>query len=344
MLVPAGRYKKRLTGEDLETHSRWDVAGTDLGIPYELENGSIGYLFGDTFGTQFPEAGVEWRSPVILRSNIHPGDPDGVRFDTAAGITGDGVAPEVTYNGHRTHDGAGTSEWTVIPNDAISFPPNGPHIMSYMSVRNWDAVPNEGGWRTNYAGLAVSSDGNHFERLPVVWWNDEHNKSPFQMWTMQRDGDWVYVFSVRAGRQRGPMMLQRVPADRVTDQSAYQGWGFDGNNWGWGRPATSILPEASYGEPSVRKLRDGTWAMVYFNAGIGAIVSRTASGPDQPWSPEKVQVTAAQEPNLYGGFVHPWSTSAANELHMMVSRWSQVDEGGQKRTTHYHTSQYVGSL
>lgn len=60
-------FKKRLTGEDLDTGHRWGVAGTDLGIPYLLENNeSIGYIFGDTFSTQFPEDDNDWRSPVIL--------------------------------------------------------------------------------------------------------------------------------------------------------------------------------------------------------------------------------------------------------------------------------------
>src|ERR1043165_414133 len=64
----AATWKKRLTGADLDTNSRWQVAGTDLGIPYVLENGSIGYLFGDTFSTPWPESGQDWRSPVMLRS------------------------------------------------------------------------------------------------------------------------------------------------------------------------------------------------------------------------------------------------------------------------------------
>ena len=36
--------RKRLTGADMYTATNWRVAGTDLGIPYVLENGSIGYL------------------------------------------------------------------------------------------------------------------------------------------------------------------------------------------------------------------------------------------------------------------------------------------------------------
>ena len=74
-------WKKRLTGTDLDTNIRWHVAGTDLGIPYVLENLSIGYLFGDTFNTPGPKTPPlpnDWRAPVMLRSNVHPGHREGL--------------------------------------------------------------------------------------------------------------------------------------------------------------------------------------------------------------------------------------------------------------------------
>lgn len=329
-------YKKRLTGEDLDTGHRWGVAGTDLGIPYILENESIGYLFGDTFSTQWPEDGHDWRAPVMLRSAVHPGDAGGIIFDSAAGVPGDGLAPEITHNGHRGDDGWGTSEVSVIPNDGIGFPETKEQIVSYMSIKSWDP------WSTNYAGLAHSTDGNTFTRLDIKFENNADNSDPFQMWTMQRDGDWVYIFSVKAGRQEGPMMLQRVPWDKMADQTAYQGWGWNGQDWGWDRPCTPIL-EGTFGEPSVRKLSDGTWAMVYLDLGGPQpnIVSRTAAGPDQVWSGPTIQVTWNQEPFLYGGFIHPWSTSKENDLHLMVSKWAHDANG---HSTAYHVSQYIGSL
>ncbi|KFY08822.1 hypothetical protein V492_05868 [Pseudogymnoascus sp. VKM F-4246] len=330
-------YKKRLTGADLDTSQRWSVAGTDLGIPYVLENGAIGYLFGDTFNTAWPEQqNNDWRAPVMLRSAIHPGDPNGIVFDSAAGVAGDGNAPEIMHNGHRGDDGSGTFEISVIPNDGIGFPETGDQIVSYMSIKDW-AEP----WKTNYAGLAISNNGNSFTRLDVTWRNNDANDDPFQMWTMERDGDWVYIFSVRSGRQPGPMMLQRVPWDQMVNKAAYQGWGSDGSSWDWNRPCTPIL-QGNFGEPSVRKLADGTWAMTYLNLDTLNIVSRTAKGPNQVWSAETVQVYFAQEPSLYGGFIHPWSTSSPNDLHLMVSKWTHDKITG--ASTAYHVSQYVGSL
>ncbi|MGC4896973.1 DUF4185 domain-containing protein [Micromonospora sp. DT31] len=335
----AATWRKRLTGADLDTNHRWQVAGTDLGIPYVLENGSIGYLFGDTFNTPWPEGPPvpnDWRSPVMLRSAVHPGAAGGIVFDSAARVAGNGRAPELMRNGHNGIGIDGLWEVTVIPSDGISFPETRRQIVSYMSIENWGAPY----WRTRYAGLAYSDNGNDFIRTPLKWWNDGTNTDPFQMWTMQRDGDWVYVFSVRAGRQPGPMMLRRVRWDRLFFPESYEGWGYNGSNWGWGRPCTPILT-GRFGEPSVRRLADGTWVMSYLNGSIGCIVTRTASGPDQVWTNEKIQVTPLQEPGLYGGFIHPWSSRRANDLHLMVSKWTRTPDN---RSTAYHVSQFAGSV
>lgn len=326
-------WRKQLTGVDLDTYSRWRVAWADLGIPYVLENGSIGYLFGDTFDDPMPE---DWRSPVMLRSHVHPGAPGGIVFDSAAGVWGDGRAPELMHHGHYGDGIDGIWEVTVIPNDGISFPETGRQVISYMSVESWDSAGPAGpDWKTSYAGLAYSDNGNSFIRTNLKWFNNTENTDPYQMWTMQRDGDYVYVFTVRAGRQHGPMHLMRVRWDRMFFPKEYEGWGWDGDAWRWGVPCTPIL-SGRFGEPSVRRLADGTWAMSYLNAATGMIVTRTATGPDRPWSAEKVQVTHVQEPCLYGGFIHPWSGSGVDELHLSVSKWCG--------SVAYHVSQFVGTL
>lgn len=336
----AATFRKRLTGADLDTATRWRVAGTDLGIPYVLENGSIGYLFGDTFSTPWPESGQDWRSPVMLRSNIHPAAAGGVVFDSAARVFGNGRAPELMHNGHNGPDHEGRFEVTVIPNDGISFPETGRQLISYMSIEHWNPGPRHSLWKSRYAGLAYSDNGNDFIRTNLEWWNNTDNGDPFQMWSMQRDGDFVHVFSVPAGRQDGGMMLRRVRWDRMFFPAEYEGWGWNGSNWGWGRPPTPILT-GRFGEPSVRRLSDGTWVMAYLNAATGNIVTRTAGGPDRVWTAEKVQVTWAQESSLYGGFIHPWSTSQAGGLHLMVSTWKRDANG---RSFAYHMSQYAGTV
>lgn len=336
---------QRLTGIDRDPSRRWRVAGTDLAIPYVIDDDTIGFLFGDTFDTATqdgPPVASDWRSPVLLRSGSEPGGRGGIVFDSAAGVDGDGRAPEIMVNGHLGPGIDGVWEFSVIPNDGITVPGTGRQIVSYMSIQNWDVVEPAGPrWRTNCSGLAYSDDGDTFVRAGSQWPNDPANTDPFQMWSMQHDGDWVYVFSVRAGRQDGSMMLQRVPADQLLDRNAYEGWGRSGSTWRWGRPCTPIL-EGRFGEPSVRRLRDGTWAMSNLNCATGDIVTRTAEGPNRPWSDEKVQVPPDEvSPHPYGGFIHPWSTSEVDGLHLMVSRWLRDDSGA---TTAYDVSHYVGTL
>lgn len=329
-------FVKQLTGT--ANSKRWWVWGTDLGIPYLLENNSVGYLFGDTFASASPDSQDQWRSPVMLRSNVHPAAPGGIEFDSAAGVAGDGRAAQLMFYVHGDPDNKNPSiEITRIPNDGIAFPETGRQVISYMSVWHW---PKGGPWRTRYAGLAYSDNGNDFIDVPTSRWpNDGANMDEFQMWTMQREGNYVYVFTVRPGRQWGPMMLQRVPWQRLMDRSAYQPWGWrKESGWQWGQPCTPIL-EGAFGEPSVRKLTDGVWAMSYSTE--GKIVTRRAEGPDRVWSKEKVQVTWEEQPALYGGFIHPYSSSAVDDLHLMVSTW-QKDANG--KTTAYHVSHYAGTI
>lgn len=62
----------RLTGTDLEPATRRRAGGTELGIPYLVDGGSVGYLFGQTLSSGRPEADADLRSPVPLHSKIHP--------------------------------------------------------------------------------------------------------------------------------------------------------------------------------------------------------------------------------------------------------------------------------
>lgn len=326
---PLALKKAPLTGPGTSS-MQWHVNGTDLGIPFLLGDDSVGFLFGDTFDAP-GVGGPGWRSPVLLRSSSAPAE--GIVFE------GSGYAPQILDSPHSGCNG----EYTLIPNDGVTIS-GGRVIVSYMSVRNWAGLCPEqysGQWRTAYAGLAVSEDGGgHFTRAPIRWDNDDANQDAFQMQTMQVDGEYAYVYSVRAGRQNSPMMLQRVRTASILEKGAYECWGFDGE-WGWGKPCTSLFDEGAFGEPSVRKLADCTWAMSYLE--LGSIVTRTAPKPEGPWSPGHIQVTAAEQPCLYGGFIHPRSTAGANDLHLMVSAWGDsLDSCG--RGGKYGVDHFVGTL
>ncbi|MCA9334723.1 DUF4185 domain-containing protein [Candidatus Saccharibacteria bacterium] len=345
--LPVADRITRDTGLDMQPCYEYKVCGTDLGIPFLLPNNSVGYLFGDTFSAMGPyvknvRPGRDgWRSPVILRSNVLPEINQPIIFDSAAGISGTGVAPEVMYNGHRN-----SREISIYPNDAISLP-DGRVAMSYMSVGG--NATDTAKWASSYAGIAISNDGgNTFDRMlgsdhlpgpgDPVWSNNRSNTDPNQMWSMQRDGDYIYIITARAGRQTGPMMMLRVLWQHITDKRYYECW----NGENFGGECQPLLPESKYGEPSLRKLGD-TWVMSYVDYTHAQLMTRTASTPTGPWSEPKIQMNWRDLNALYGGFIHPYSTP--NNLILMVSTWQSEDDGTEHgNLLRYDVSHLVGSV
>jgi D-arabinan endo alpha-(1,5)-arabinofuranosidase len=57
-----------------------------------------------------------------------------------------------------------------------------------------------------------------------------------QLWTWAPGDDgFVYIMSTGFRRERNqPIILRRVPADRLGEPGAYQGWGFGPGGWAWG--------------------------------------------------------------------------------------------------------------
>jgi hypothetical protein len=312
-------------------------------IPFTGEDGSVYFLGGDTFDTATPGVG-NWRSPIMLRSKQTPVPGQPLVFDSAAGLTGEGLAPDIMLNGHQSG-----GEYSVIPTDGISIPEARLQIVSYMSIEAWWPTPDRA-WTDRYAGLAVSIDGgNHFIRLdtpdtPMLTWPENSDgNDPYQVMSMQRDGNWIYIISVEAGRKPATdtrMMLQRVPWMGIFNKSAYRCW--TGASWSLDYSACQPLLTGSFGEPSLRLLSDGTWAMSYMDASSPDapwIVTRTASRPTGPWSAPKVQLTWDQSPFMYGGFIYPRSTR--DNLLLMISTWVPPDSG---LTPRYDVSVLHGTL
>lgn len=356
-LTPVQQRLTRDTGVDMQPCHDFGVCGTDLGIPFKLPNGSVAYLLGDTFVVagphidDLPPGGDKWRSPVMIRSSETPTNGKPITFDSAAGLNGKGIAPEFMFNFHRRQ-----GEISVLPNDGVSFAETGQTVISYMSIKGGMTADNPH-WRTNYAGLVTSHDGNNFNRKfpsqgAPVWMNGcydaaldyttlpgvvsptgewcdpdgpESNTDPFQMWSMQRDGDHVYIVTVASGRQHGPMMMLRVPWDKMEDKASYECW----NGEAWGGKCQPLLPDSEYGEPSLRKLSDGKWVMSYTDYTYTQVLTRTADSPTGPWSEPKIQMSWLDLNALYGGFIHPNSTS--DNLILMISSWiSKPPEGDEE--------------
>lgn len=344
MPEPATERIGVVSGTNTSTWRKGMVGATEMLIPFQIENGSVGFLGGNSYSSERP-GGTDHRSPVGFRSNQEP-KTGLIVFDSAykapGTANGDHLAGELVPNKHVHYDNNFYGlETTVIPNDGFSFARTGRQIISYQSVNryrnpnttNMSGIPGE--WRSNVTSLAFSDDGQNFTevwRVPgatAFWQNDASNSSPFiaQSW---QDGfdDYVYMISVKAGRQTTPMMLQRVYWDKTFYRPFYQGWRKKNGVWGWGKPdeCTSLFDEKVIGEPSLRRFDDGTWAMSYTtntiplaDGGPFGIVTRTAPGPTGPWSPEKVQVTQEEIPNLAGGYIHPYSDAGERGMTLFVS-------------------------
>jgi hypothetical protein len=203
---------------------------------------------------------------------------------------------------------------TVIPTAGIAV--DGVQYLHYMSVRRWGRP---GRWRTNHAGLATSSDGGHtWRRGPQRCTNTALGRQPFQLGGFARYADRVYLFGTRNGRF-GDVYLARADATSVGDIETYGYW----TGSGWGTDPLDAVPVAAgpAGELSVAYHRGvGRWIMVHLDEIRAAIVLRTAPAPTGPWGFGRPLVSGADQPGLYGGYLHPWALDGS-EIYFTISRW-----------------------
>lgn len=286
------------------------VGGTDLGIAVRQPDGNIAYIFGDTF-EQFTVGGPGWRSPVLLRSA--PGRPSGcIEFTSAAG--GAYAKQILDYR----HDHPDYSTW--LPSDAITI---GDRMYLHFMV-------NQGLGNVRWTQIAYSDDNGENWTLSDARWPGDAANGLMQLWTWERGDDgYVYVFSTRFNREEA-LILHRVRQEEILNPSAYEPWGYRDDAWGWGNPATVVLP-GRFGELSLRRVED-KWVLAWFNAGDYRITIKVLEHPTsnlytaptyEPilgghWGPGGQSDTRVAQ--LYGAYIHPDSTLA--DLHLIISQWN----------------------
>lgn len=190
-----------------------------------------------------------------------------------------------------------------------------------------------------------STDNGESWEHTGAWWPGDHHGGLFQMltWELGDDG-YVYAFSTGFQRDKG-LVLQRVPADRLTDPRAWEGWGFRGGVWAWGNPPTIALTGA-YGELCLRRV-DDRWLLSFFDAGNYRIDVMNLDGPTSnlyeavrsavlhgcSWHGENHG--SGHVAQLYGGYIVPGST--LDDLHLVVSQWNT------EQNWPYRAMQFAGS-
>lgn len=302
---------------------QFGVGGTDLGICRRLPNGKIGVFNGDTF-EQFTVGGPGWRSPIMLRSSTAPENlGGGLVFDGAAG--GEYAKQLWPY----IHDGAPWTNGgfsTVLPTDALTI---GGRV--YLHVMVTRGLGNE-----LWSEIQYSDDNGEtwvHGGESAVWDASEYGGMRTHLtWDAPGDG---YVYAITTGglRRDKNALLWRVREADVLDRSKWEGWGWNGVDWGWNREPSWIFPSGfKFGEMNLRYV-EGYWVLAFFDAGGGRVGMRTVRKITDNWHTARDLTlvrntlwgleflnrngTLAQP---YGGYIVPGST--LDDMHVLISQWN----------------------
>ncbi len=290
----------------------YNVGGTDLGIAWEMGDGTVGLFFGDSYGRDFkPGAGGpgnagSWRSNVLAFSTDKE-PANGIRFDSMRTAAGSKDAREIIPS---RHDPDCKGDHTMIPTAAIHA--GNREVVHCMNIHCWE-VP--GKWRTNYSALFFSEDrGNTWRSGGVRFTAD----SKFAQAALAKKDGFVYLYGTPAGRQ-GAIYLLRVREEAIAFKNAYEYW--SKNGWVKEREtAADPVVEAPAGEMSVRYNQQlKRWIMLYLDAGRKAIVLRDAPEPQGIWSAPEIVVRSSDYPGLYGSFIYPFESDT--QLYFLMSEW-----------------------
>ena len=144
-----------LSGEGLanpnNTHIRWNLGGTDLGIIWDMSNGEYGILFGDSYGSDFrpvgggPGPASDWRSNVLAFSD-NTDLENGLKFKSmlVSKSKPDRALPVIERENYFA--------FTYIPTAAIEL--NGKQYMHYMYWEVGTTIRAD----QNYSSLYCSED------------------------------------------------------------------------------------------------------------------------------------------------------------------------------------------
>jgi N-acetyl-anhydromuramyl-L-alanine amidase AmpD len=312
--VDRSRKIRNVTGPGLT--DRFGMAATDLGVMTRTPSGRILAVFGDTFREPWVGGG-DWRAPVALFSDTKNLD-DGLVWNEAAG--GDPTYARQLWPYPHHLDGGLT---TVLPSDVMTI---GESIYLHASAHfPFGNVGFTEIWKS-------IDDGHTWFRIGPRW--DPHIHGGLaQLWTWDvGDDGWVYVLSTafRIERDR-PIILRRVPADRIADPSAYEGWGFGASGWAWRNEPTPVL-EGGFGELCLRRVQN-QWVLVVFDnfgydVDVRVFPDMTSNLYQVPtgapirgtaWGQEGDDAVA----QLYGPSIVPGSRLDGG-FHILLSQWNTV--------------------
>ena len=358
-LIEKVEFNSFVSGKNSPTPTlKWNVYGTDLGIPcYSKKEGMLYLFFGDTFSTPLP-SDEDWRGTVIGKVK----DLDlskGIRFDSFISDE-NGNAKNIIH--HHKCKNEENYEVTKICQGAVEV--NGVLYAFYESIRSWGEP---GYWNVNYSGAIKSKDnGNTWERcFPLTWvgkidgfddvikelvkedidmnqTNNEidiylhHSEAFSQIYPYLHNG-YVYIFGRRGGRQYG-ISLGRVKEENIEQFEEYEylvkgKWikGIEGlkelNKY---EMESYIIPlpvsnvTIAYNE-YIKK-----YIALYYKPNYG-VVFRTSKEIIGPYVDEQLLIKQDDEHlpmtpyGLYGGFTHDLMVKDKGQIvYFIVSQWNKT--------------------
>lgn len=225
------------------------------------------------------------------------------------------------------------NEGSLIPSGAIAYDTGGGAIrhVAFYWIPSWFSTTG-GLWYTNYMGIAYSDDagvtwtrqgvtGGSYQTVDTaaVWANNASYTDGFQQgWPVDGNDGYFYVMCCPNGRF-GTAKMMRVLKANVLTKSSYTYW--DGSTWNSSQAAAVTIfgdaqPANPVGEPSIIFHQGtGLYVTTYLDQTIYGIVLRTSATPQGPWTDKQTILLSAAFGNsdLYGGFIHPWSSKAPNQ-------------------------------
>lgn len=356
------KFKEIITGQKAKNNTmKWDVDGTDLGIPvYSQKENNLWLFFGDTFNTPFP-SDSNWRGTVIGKiTNFNPEEP--FKFDTFV-LDENKKAKDLIIAHHSTQEEL--YERTKICQGAVEV--DGIMYAFYESIRFWGEP---GWWDCNYGGAIKSIDGGvTWERVYDLTWV-ESNKGEFaskikelaeqdmnlkpsgidlsmeervskafmQLYPIDGKDGYIYLYGRHAGRQYG-ITCARVKKENIEKFKEYEYLlGFNDSKPIWSKGVEGLkelnnhefqMISAPVSNMSVIYNNYlGKWMCVYFKPGYG-IVYNTALTPYGPYNDCEV-ILGNDYPfpcgkYIYGGFTHELlSEDNGQKIYLLVSQWTDI--------------------
>lgn len=327
-LIAYNNVITKLTGPDSineEILLNSGAGGTDLGIPFELPDGRMMLLYGDTFAGQNMTG--YWNSNFMAISSDFTLN-DGLTFDEV--ITNDrGMILPFAQGKHQqgSVENIG-SEVTKIPTGGISIG-NDVYIF-YMSIRYWGVA---GSWLVSYSQCLKAKDNTYtvWEEVPFLKREEDELFYAGQIYPFNnpQDKENIYFLSIPGGRNHGAVMF-RVNKDNFENRDEYE-YLVSNDTWVKGDEGMKKLNEKPYFivDPSVSE--PSIMYSTYLNKWVvstlrgSSLILATSDKVTGPYKEVYSYLNSADYIGIYGGFVHEkYTDSNGQRIYIQLSQWTPI--------------------